>query len=62
LTVLSGVNINAKVTTDISGRYVFTALDSGRFTVTVAAPGYLSAAPVVDLYRDVDVNFALRPQ
>jgi hypothetical protein len=62
LTVLSGVNINAKVTTDILGRYVFTALESGRFTVAVAAPGYLSATPVVDLYRDIEVNFALRRQ
>jgi len=62
LKVVSGVNINAKVTTDSSGRYVFIALESGRFTVAVAARGYVSAAPVVDLYHDTEANFALAPQ
>jgi hypothetical protein len=62
LTVVSGVNVNTKVTTDSAGRYVFSALESGRFTVAVAAPGFVSTRPVVDLYRDIQVNFALRPQ
>jgi hypothetical protein len=62
LTVVNGVNINARVTTDTSGRYVFTGLERGRFTVAVAAPGYVSAAPVVDLYRDTEANFAHTPQ
>ena len=62
LSVVSGVNMNAKVTTDVSGRYLFTGLESGRFTVAVAARGYLSATPVVDLYRDTEANFALAPR
>lgn len=62
LSVVSGVNINAKVTTDASGRYLFTGLESGRFTVAVAARGYLRATPIVDLYRDTEANFALAPQ
>jgi hypothetical protein len=62
LTVVSGVNMNAKVTTDNAGNYVFPSLDSGRFTVTIAKPGYVSATPVVDLYRDTEVNFALQPR
>jgi hypothetical protein len=62
LTVLSGSNTNARVTTDAGGRYAFTALESGRFTVAIAAPGYQRATPVVDLYRDIEANFALKPQ
>ena len=62
LTVVSGVNINAAVRTDMSGRYIFAGLESGRFTVAVVAPGYRSAQPVVDLYRDTEANFALPPQ
>ena len=62
LTVVSGVNSNATVTTDSSGRYVFTALERDRFTVAIAAPGYLSASPVVNLDRDVEANFALKPR
>ncbi|MGE3957122.1 MAG: carboxypeptidase-like regulatory domain-containing protein [Vicinamibacterales bacterium] len=62
LVVVSGVNKNAHATTDGKGRFVFPRLDSGRFTVSIAAPGYVSNAPVVDLYRDVDANFGLIPR
>jgi hypothetical protein len=62
LTVISGANVNARTTTDRAGRYVFTALDTGTFTVAIAAPGYVSAAPVVALYQDLEANFALKPQ
>lgn len=62
LTVLSGVNMNATVTTDSAGRYEFTSLERDKFTVTIAAPGFVSATPVVNLYRDIEANFALKPQ
>lgn len=62
LTVLSGPNSNATVTTDETGRYAFTGLEGDKFTVAVAAPGYVSAKPVVNLFRDVEANFALSPR
>jgi hypothetical protein len=62
LIVVNGANLNARTTTDRAGRYVFTALDSGTFTLTIGAPGYVSATPVVVLYKDLEANFALRPQ
>lgn len=62
LTVVKGPNVDANVSTGADGRYAFEALGSGRFTVMIAAPGYVSATPVIDLYRDLDVNFALKQQ
>jgi hypothetical protein len=62
LTVVSGVNANARVSSDAAGHYDFSALDSGRFTMAISAPGFVSATPVVDLYRDTEVNFALTPR
>ncbi len=62
LTVISGANHNLTVSSDSRGRFAFTHLDSGRFTVAIAAPGYVSATPVVDLYRDIEANFALSPR
>ena len=62
LTVVNGVNANTRVTSDAAGHYDFSALDSGRFTMAIAAPGFVSATPVVDLYRDTEVNFALTPR
>jgi hypothetical protein len=60
LSVVSGVNLNARVTTDVSGHYLFPTLSSGRFIVTISAPGYEAVTPVVDLYQDTEVDFALR--
>jgi hypothetical protein len=62
LTVISGANIDARVRSDAAGRYAFEALDGGRFTVSITAPGYIPATPVVQLYRDTEVNFALAPR
>lgn len=62
LTVVSGVNSNVKVRSDSSGHFAFTALESDIFTVTIDAPGYVSAKPVVNLYDHIDANFALKPR
>ncbi|MBS1816390.1 MAG: carboxypeptidase regulatory-like domain-containing protein [Acidobacteria bacterium] len=59
LVVVSGSNVNARTLTDDSGHFSFDGLDSGRFTVSIEAPGYVGVAPVVALYRDIDANFGL---
>jgi hypothetical protein len=38
LTVLDGANQGVEVSTDAAGHYVFPRLESGRFTMTIAAP------------------------
>ena len=62
LTVVSGANTAATVTSDAVGHYAFESLESGRFTISIAAPGYVSVTPVVALFRDMQVDFALQPQ
>lgn len=62
LVVVNGTNANAHVTSDGGGHYAFAGLESGRFTVSITAPGFVSASPIVDLYRDTEVNFALTPR
>jgi hypothetical protein len=62
LTVVTGVNSNTKVRSDGAGHFAFAALEADTFTVTVAASGYVSAAPIVNLYRDIDASFALKPR
>jgi len=61
LTVIEGPNQGVEVTTDASGRYMCPQLESGRFVMTIAAPGFVGVKPIVDLYHDLEVNFALRP-
>jgi len=60
LTVTDGANKSAHVTTDQTGGYTLGGLQSGRFSLTVAAPGYVTATPTVDLYANIGVNFALQ--
>jgi hypothetical protein len=62
LAVVSGVNMNAQVTSDGQGRYEFDNLARGRFTIAIDAPGYVPATPDVLLFRDTEVNFALSPR
>ena len=59
LTVREGANKDLRVTSDSLGRYAFANLESGRFTMIIEAPGFISVAPVVDLYKDLEVDFAL---
>src|SRR5262245_26768420 len=60
LTVQEGTNKDARVSSDGSGHFAFERLESGRFKVIIEAPGFVSVTPVVDLYWDIDVDFALR--
>jgi hypothetical protein len=59
LTVLNGVNKDAQATSDATGRYAFASLQSGKFNVLIAADGFSSITPQVNLFVDLDVNFAL---
>ena len=60
LMVQDGANKGAQVTSDASGRYAFTDLEEGRFTMLIEARGFVSVAPLVDLSSDIEVDFALR--
>ena len=60
LTVQDGTNKGVQVTSDSSGRYTFTNLEAGRFTMLIEASGFVSVAPLVALSSDIEVNFALR--
>ena len=59
LTVLNGVNKDAQATTDATGHYAFASLQTGTFNVLIAANGFTSITPQVDLFVDLDANFAL---
>lgn len=59
-TVQDGTNKGAHVTSDSSGRYTFTNLEGGRFTMLIEASGFVGVAPLVALSSDIEVNFALR--
>ena len=62
LTITDGVNKNARTTTDALGRYAFAALDAGRFTLTISAPGHSAITPLIELHEDTGANFALKLQ
>src|SRR5436190_726004 len=60
LTIQDGANQGVQISTDSSGRYAFSSLEGGRFTMVIEASGFLSVAPIVALARDIEVDFALR--
>jgi hypothetical protein len=62
LTVSTGATDVEKVRSDTAGRFVFASLASGGFTLTITAPGYVGVAPPIELYKDMEVNFALAPR
>lgn len=62
LAIVDGINVNTRVRSDAGGHFVFDALTADKFTVNVSAPGYVSVTPVINLARDTDANFALKPQ
>jgi len=59
LTVLNGVNKDAQATTDATGHYAFASLQSGKFNLLIAADGFTSITPQINLFSDLDVKFAL---
>ena len=59
LTLTSNDEVRARTTSDNSGRYVFNALESGRFRLTIAAPGFATLSPNVDLDGDIRADFAM---
>ena len=60
LTVVEGSDQGARATTDAAGHYAFPSLATGRFHMVIEATGFDSVTPVVDLERDVSVDFALK--
>lgn len=60
LTVQEGANKGTRAASDVAGRFLFERLEAGKFKVVIEAPGFVSVTPIVDLYWDVDADFALR--
>ena len=62
LTLTSGNEIKGKTTSDGSGHYAFDPLETGRFTLTISAPGFAILTPAVNLDRDMKADFAMKSQ
>jgi len=60
LTMNSGDEVRARTTTDDSGHYAFNELETGRFNLTISAPGFATLTPSVDLDRDLQADFAMK--
>lgn len=59
LTVMTGPDKGVQAGTDGAGHYAFASLQGGTFSVIIEAAGYDSATPLVNLTRDLSVDFAL---
>ena len=62
MTMNSGDEVRARTTTDDSGHYAFNGLETGRFNMTISAPGFVSLTPKVNLDRDMRADFAIQRQ
>ena len=62
LTLTSNDKVRARTTSDTSGRYVFSELETGGFRVTISAPGFATLTPSVNLDRDLQADFAMKRQ
>ena len=60
LTLTRDDEVRARATSDTSGRYVFNELETGRFRLTISAPGFATLSPNVDLDRDMQADFAMK--
>jgi hypothetical protein len=59
VTVLDGANANAATTTDNAGRYTFTSLSTGGFTVRVRRDGHDDALRGLTLTTSTTTDFTL---
>lgn len=59
VTVLDGANANSTTTTDAAGRYTFTGLSAGGFTVRVRRDGHDDALRGVSLTTSTTADFTL---
>jgi hypothetical protein len=62
LAIVSGASANTTVSTDTAGHYLFPTLESGRVSMNISAPGFVSVTPAIDLYSDLELDFALKPR
>jgi hypothetical protein len=62
LTLSTDHEVRARTTSDASGRYMFKDLETGRFSLTIAAPGFRTLTPSVSVERDLRADFALKRQ
>jgi hypothetical protein len=60
LTLTSDDEVKARATSDTSGSYVFSELETGRFLLTIAAPGFATLTPSVNLDGNMRANFAMK--
>ncbi len=61
VSVLDGANANRSTTTDAAGRYTFTGLSAGGFTVRVRRDGHDDALRGVSLTTSTTADFTLTP-
>jgi hypothetical protein len=60
MTLTAGDVVKANTTSDPSGHYVFSDVETGRFTLTISAPGFVTLTPAVNLDRNMAADFGLK--
>jgi hypothetical protein len=62
LTLSRNDQVRGRATSDLSGHFVFNALETGGFRLTISAPGFATLTPIVNLDGDLRTDFALKRQ
>ena len=62
LTLTSHDTVRARTTSDTSGRYAFSDLETGGFRLTISAPGFATLTPSVNLDGNLRADFAMKRQ
>ena len=60
LTLTRDDEVRARATSDALGHYVFNELETGRFGLTISAPGFATLTPSVILGGNVRADFAMK--